>query len=115
MSTPAGVPAEPTIGRWLDHLVPAPPAALHARLRELLGVHLDRPVEEVAMACLEVGEARLASLLAERATDRGSALDLLSIDALVTYAFEALAESPDRLEAVATGALARIAETPEAS
>jgi hypothetical protein len=88
---------------------------LHARLRELLADAADRPVEEVPAACLAAGEARLASLLAERATDRASALDLLAVDALVTYAFEAAADAPATLERLATDAMTRIAVIPEAS
>lgn len=104
-----------TVGAWLAALEPPPPPALHARLGELLDGHLDRPRADVPDACLAAGEARLASLLAERATDRASALDLLAIDALVTYAYEALAEAPSRLEQLATEAMSRIAEIPEAS
>lgn len=108
-------PAEPaTVGDWLAHLEPVPPAALHARLRELLHEHLGRPAAEVPEACVAVGEARLASLLAERATDRASALDLLAVDALVTYAFEAAADSPASFEQLATASMTRIAEIPEA-
>ena len=113
MTTERAAPA--TVEEWLDALEPAPPEALHARLRELLGAHLGRPVGDVPSVCLAAGEAQLATLLAERATDRASALDLLAIDALVTYAFEAVADAPERLEALATDAMARIAEIPEAS
>jgi len=54
-------------------------------------------------------------MLSSRATDRGSALDLLAVDALVTYAFEAAAETPAELEQLANDAMTRIAEIPEAS
>jgi hypothetical protein len=103
-----------TVATWLEQLEPQPPAALHARLRELLADHATRPMDEVPAACLAAGEARLASLLAERATDRASALDLLAIDALVTYAFEAAAVDPESMERLAADAMTRIAEIPEA-
>lgn len=106
--------APATVGDWLGQLEPVPPAALHTRLRELLLDHLGRPAGDVPAACLAVGEARLASLLAERATDRASALDLLAVDALVTYAFEAAADTPASLERLATASMTRIAEIPEA-
>lgn len=103
-----------TVATWLEQLEPPPPAALHTRLRELLAEHAQRPVVEVPSACLAAGEARLATLLAERATDRASALDLLAIDALVTYAFEAAATEPESMERLAADAMTRIAEIPEA-
>ncbi len=103
-----------TVASWLERLEPQPPVALHARLRELLADHADRPVHDVPAACLAAGEARLATLLAERATNRASALDLLAIDALVTYAFEAAAAEPESMERLAADAMTRIAEIPEA-
>jgi hypothetical protein len=108
------VPAPATVADWLEQLTPPPPAALHARLRELLAHAAARSAAEVPTACLEAGEQRLATLLTERATDRASALDLLAVDALVSYAFEAAAETPERLERLATEAMTRIAEIPEA-
>ncbi len=104
-----------TVGEWLGAVQPPPPKALLGRLRELMSPHADRPASEAPEACLQVGETRLKSLLAEGATDRESALDLLAIDALVTYAFEAAVHDPTRLEALADDAMARIAGIPEAT
>jgi len=104
-----------TVADWLDRVSPPPPPALRQRLRELLAPHAQRPASEAASACLQAGETQLASMLSSRATDRGSALDLLAVDALVTYAFEAAAKTPDELERLANGAMTRIAEIPEAS
>jgi hypothetical protein len=107
--------APTTVAAWLDQLTPTPPPALHHRLRELLSAHAHRPYADVPAVCLAAGEARLATLLAECATNRASALDLLAVDALVTYAFEAAAEAPERLGALAAGSMRRIAEIPEAT
>jgi len=104
-----------TVSAWLDQLTPPPPPALHRRLRELLATDAHRPYADVPAVCLAAGEARLATLLAERATKRASALDLLAVDALVTYAFEAAADAPDTMEQVAADSMIRIAEIPEAS
>jgi hypothetical protein len=71
-----------------------------------------RPVREVPEACLEAGEELLDALLASGSTSRASALDLLAIDALVTYAFQAAADDPARLEERAAQAMARIAALP---
>lgn len=102
-----------TVAEWVDSLTPAPPPALLARLRELLAPHAGRPYGEAPDACLAAGEAQLAALLAEGATDRNSALDLLTIDALVTYAFQAAADRPEELEALTRAAMSRIAAIPE--
>ena len=103
-----------TVAAWLDQLTPPPPPALHARLRELLSADAHRPSHDVPAICLAAGEARLATLLAERATNRASALDLLAVDALVTYAFEAAADAPETMEQLAADSMIRIAEIPEA-
>ncbi len=103
-----------TVGEWMARLEPAPPAALHWRLRDLVAPSAHRPVVEVPEACLEAGEALLDSLLASGSTSRATALDLLAVDALVTYAFQAAADDPARLEARAAHAMARIASLPAA-
>jgi len=52
----------------------------------------------------------MADMLRVGCLTRDSALDLLAVDALVTYAVEAAADDPDRLDARTEAALARIAE-----
>jgi hypothetical protein len=66
-------------------------------------------VDDVAVTLLAAGERLVGSLLDDEATSRGSALDLLAADALVTYAFEAASERPAELSARAASAMARIA------
>ena len=101
-----------TVGAWFAALEPAPPAALAARMTELLGPHLTRPRADVPDVCLAVGEQLLDALLACGSTSRGTALDLLAVDALVTYAFQAGADDPSTLEARAARAMERIAALP---
>ena len=106
---------EPTTVRdWLDLVEPAPPKALRVRLEELLAHHANRPVGDVPEACLDAGESLLEGLLASGSTSRETALDLLAVDALVTYAFQAAADDPERIESRATRAMARISALPEA-
>ena len=88
-----------TVGEWLDGIEPPPPPALHQRLRELVAAGVARPVSEVPEVCLEAGERLLDALLASGSTSRATALDLLAVDALITYAFQAAADDPARLEA----------------
>jgi len=56
----------------------------------------------------------LTELAARPSAGRESALDLLTVDALVTYAFEAAAGAPESLEATATAAMIRLAATARA-
>ncbi|MFN9204274.1 MAG: hypothetical protein ACK6DP_14600, partial [Gemmatimonas sp.] len=56
-------PVAATVGEWMARVQPAPPAALHHRLCELLAVDADRPVAEVPEACLDAGERLLDALL----------------------------------------------------
>ena len=101
-----------TVGEWLAALQPPPPPALADRLKLALAHFAAQDVDRVPEACLDAGERLLDELLATGKTTRGSALDLLAVDALVTYAFQAAADSPERLEARAARAMARIAALP---
>ncbi len=105
-------PAATTVGEWMARIDPAPPSALHARLCALLAGAASRPVHDVPEACIEAGEQLLDALLASGSTSRATALDLLAIDALVSYAFQAAADDPSRLEERAARAMARIAALP---
>ncbi len=101
-----------TVGEWLTRLEPTPPDALLRRLQELLAEDVSRPAAEVPEACLTAGERLLDNLLQSGSTSRATALDLLAVDALVTYAFEAAADDPTRIVARATAAMQRIAALP---
>jgi hypothetical protein len=96
--------SRPALDEWLAARCPTPPAALLARLREVLpatGVGADE--------CVVAGEALLEALLQRDCVARGGALDLLVADALVTYAFEVAADEPGSLEHRAERAMLRIA------
>ncbi len=101
-----------TVGEWVANVQPRPPVALAERLQALLEPYAARSVDLVPEACLEAGERLLDELLASGSTSRGTALDLLAVDALVTYAFQEAAHDPVRLEARAARAMARIAALP---
>jgi hypothetical protein len=60
-------------------------------------------------AYLSAAETLLTHLLRDGCAERGSALDLLVADALVTYAFEAAGDDPARLARRAATATSRIA------
>lgn len=67
----------------------------------------------VPIALLGSAEHAMTKLLGDGCLTRASALDLLAVDALITYAFEAAADDPDQLEERAEGALAMIAALAE--
>jgi hypothetical protein len=105
MTTPAGA--------WVAAHAEQPPAALRERLDTILNApHLAGG--EVAPALLDAGKALLAGILQSGSTQRDAALDLLSADALVTYAFEAAADDPTTLDARAADAMRAIAAVVDA-
>ncbi|MEO8334575.1 MAG: hypothetical protein ABI664_06370 [bacterium] len=98
-----------TVAEWLRSRASRPPEVLSARLDAVLGESLELPAETIPEVFLEKGERLVAELLNTHSTSRNSALDLLTADALVTYAFEAASESPSGVEERASAAMARIA------
>lgn len=103
------------LAQWLDLRQPVPPPALRARLDAALGSDLRADSADLSETLLAAGERLVRDLLAEDATSRDSALDLLAADALVTYAFEAASEHPVDLARRAAAAMARIARLGGAS
>lgn len=57
---------------------------------------------------MQAANELLNDLLARASAGRESALDLLTVDALVTYAFEAAAKDPETLADRADEAMARL-------
>ena len=98
-----------TVGDWLSARTPAPPPPLATRLREALGARLDNRASSAYEAMLTSAQSLLSELLALDCAMRDRALDLLAVDALVTYAFEAASEYPDSLAQRATTAMSSIA------
>lgn len=80
-----------------------------ARLDAVLGAALDEPADRATELLLAAGERLVAGLLRGDRTSRDSALDLLTADALVTYAFEAAGADPAGIDTHAGAAMARIA------
>ncbi len=98
-----------TLDAWLQTRVPAPPPALAARIREALAATSSPPDAVSADVLLDAGEQLLRTLLEADHLTRNAAVDLLTADALVTYAFEAAADEPERIQARAQVAMARLA------
>ena len=103
-----------TVRDWLHDRSPAPPSRLSARIDEVLGERGEAEQHSVSPLCLDTAEELLAELAARPSARRECALDLLTVDALVTYAFEAAAGAPESLESTATAAMIRLAATARA-
>ena len=97
-----------TVGAWLQERLPAPPPRLAKRIQDVLGDRIAQEVETAPDLCVEAAQTLLRDLLSRPTAGRESALDLLVVDALVTYAFEAAASEPSKLEARAERAMTRL-------
>jgi hypothetical protein len=100
-----------TLREWLREREPAPPPRLAGRIDAVLGKRGEADRTGVSAHCLDAAEELLSELAARPSAGRESALDLLTVDALVTYAFEAAADTPASLESTATAAMIRLAAT----
>lgn len=74
-----------------------------------MGDRAARSDADAAACCLDAASELLRDLLARGSAGRESALDLLTVDALVTYAFEAAASEPESLVRRADDAMTRLA------
>lgn len=103
--------AAPGHEAWVLRAQPPAPAALTARVVDVLRANAAWDALPLAEALTLAGERLLAGVVAKgegTARDRAAALDLLAADACVTWAFEVAAEQPDALPARAREVTARI-------
>jgi hypothetical protein len=84
---------------------------LSARIQETLGERGGTDASATPDVCIAAAEGLLRELLTRPTAGRESALDLLTVDALVTYAFEAASDDPPSLATVAAQAMTRLAAT----
>ena len=101
-----------TLESWLRDRTPPPPRRLAERIGEVLGERAARPATEAHELCLEAAVELLGDVYC-RPGGRESALDLLTVDALVTYAFEASASEPAKLHERARSAMTRLSLVPQ--
>jgi hypothetical protein len=98
-----------TIGEWLDTRTPPPPPALGSLVRAALGAAAAEDARWAADRCIDAAERLAAELLRGGRTTRAYAAELLTADALVTYAFEAASDEPETLLERAHAAMTRLA------
>jgi len=96
------------------HHVPDPPPRLTQHI--VAALHAVAPEQSLATAAPEVflaaAERLFDRMLRTGCTSRTAALDLLVVDALVTYAFQRASDEPAALEARATRAMRTLASLP---
>lgn len=109
------MPVNAATRAWLAAREPLAPEALQARIATTLGeipvtARTGAPDEwAIAERCVDAAVGLLGELLERPEAGRDAALDLLTVDALVTYAFEAAASRPGELDALARRAMERTA------
>lgn len=103
-----------TVRDWLAHREPSPPHVLRERVESLALAVPDQP-DDPAATLLAAAEAALKRISNCAAGDRATALDLLAIDALVTYAFEVAAGTPDVIPSLSARAMSRLSGVAAAS
>jgi len=96
-----------TVRDWLAHREPSPPRVLRERV-EALALAVPEQPDDLAGSLLAAAEVALARLSLAGAGDRATALDLLAVDALVTYAFESAAQAPDSIPGLSARAMSRL-------
>jgi hypothetical protein len=90
---------------WLSQLDPAPPAELATAMRNALKDATENPTAE---ALLEAAERLLDKVLRTDCETRSSALDLLTVDALMTHALQVASNDPKAPEDFLEQVLRRI-------
>lgn len=84
-----------TVREWVAQRTPPPPSTLTRHVFAVLGRDADADEAKTADICLVAAARALDGLLSENRFDRESALDLLAIDALTTYAYEYASQTRD--------------------
>jgi hypothetical protein len=92
---------------WLAHREPSPPRVLRERV-EALALAVPEIEGDPAGSLLAAAEEALAQLARRPADDRAAAIDLLAVDALVTYAMEYAAQTPDDIPRLSERAMSRL-------
>jgi hypothetical protein len=95
-------------GEWIAAHAEQPPLVLRERLDVILHSDAAAAGASIPDALLDSGVHLLSEILRHGSAQRDAALDLLTADALVTYAFEAAADDPASLDARAAAAMRQI-------
>jgi hypothetical protein len=94
---------------WLSRRTPPPPEELASAIRAALKTKPDPDKDPSPTELLEAAQALLEKVLKDECAQRESALDLLTADALVTYALEIATEKAASLRDFPEYAMDRLA------
>jgi hypothetical protein len=97
-----------TIHGWLSTHEAGSPEPLRQSVRDALGDDVECAVGEAPQRFIEASERVLRKVLRSDAASRETAFELLTADALLTYAFQVATEAGGSLEDAATEAVRRI-------
>lgn len=97
---------------WLSHRTPAPPEELASSIRDALKARNITSTAPTPTELLETAQALLYKVLDTECDSRDAALDLLTADALVTYALE-IANENSQLSDFAEAAMGKLARSDE--
>ena len=95
---------------WLSHRTPAPPQELAAAIRDALKARNITGSTPAPTELLETAQALLQKVLDTECDSRDAALDLLTADALVTYALE-IANETAQVSGFAETAMSKLARS----
>jgi len=90
---------------WLSHLDPAPPEELATAMRNALNDATENPTAEDLLAA---AEHLLDKVLRADCETRASAIDLLTVDALMTHALQIAGKDPNAPDDFAEQAIRRV-------
>ena len=90
---------------WLSRLDPAPPEELAAAMRNALHDATENPTAEDLLAA---AEHLLDKVLRTDCETRASAIDLLTVDALMTHALQIASKDPNAPDDFAEQAIRRV-------
>ncbi len=93
---------------WLSRRTPSPPEDLASAIRAALKTKIDGDQNPSPTELLEAAQKLLEKVLENECAQRESALDLLTADALVTYAMEIAGEQINGLREFPELAMARL-------
>lgn len=101
--------SETALAEWVEQQLEDVESALASRIRVALGPNdVAATLRDAPQVLLRAATARLEALVTDGCVARESAIELLTVDALVTLACEALAEAQDDVEAIAGGTTAML-------
>jgi hypothetical protein len=94
---------------WLSRRAASVPEELASAIRAALKTKIDSGEDPTPIELLEAAQTLLEKVLANECAERESALDLLTADALVTFALEIATEKASALNEFPETAMSRLA------